>query len=141
MNLGWMSLRDEHFDNEIDGSLHGPDKDTRVETGISMVMGILNANVAHYTNNATRPSLEQTKMQAAKQLVAAICNVQYLGTTPSFDVNGMITAMSGTNASLILNYTNQANAFNNSGDAQSIPMNPGAANSKYPWDDPSDSND
>jgi uncharacterized repeat protein (TIGR01451 family) len=143
MNIGWFTIRDEAFDNEIDAVAagNGPDKDTRKETGISMLMGILNANVDHYTNNAKRSALEQSKMQAAKQLVTAICNWKYLGTPPSFDINGMIAAMSGTNSALILSYSNQADAFNNSGDAQSIPMNPGPANSKYPWDDPTDPND
>jgi uncharacterized repeat protein (TIGR01451 family) len=143
MDIGWFKIRNEAFDNEIDAVAagNGPDKDNRVETGISMVMGIINANVAHYTNNVGRSALEQSKMQAAKQLVTAICNSHYLGTPPSFDINAMIVAMKGTNSALILDYSNQADAFNNSGDAVSIPMTPGPANSKYPWDDPTDPND
>jgi uncharacterized repeat protein (TIGR01451 family) len=141
LNLGWMTLRDENFDNEIDGHLHGADKDHRKETGISMVMGVLNASCDHYTNNAKRSSLEQVKMAAAKELVAAVCNVKHLGTTCSFDLDGMIGAMSGTNAALIQSYTNQANAFNGCGDRMSLPHDPGSANGCYPWDDPSDSND
>jgi uncharacterized repeat protein (TIGR01451 family) len=143
MNLGWFTIRDEAFDNEIDSTAvgNGGDKDTRKETGISMLMGLLNANVAHYTNKAARSALEQSKMQAAHQLATAICNWKYLGTAPSFDINGMLLAMKGTNSALILGYSDQADAFNNSGDAQSIPMNPGAANAKYPGDDPTDPND
>ncbi|MFT3765576.1 MAG: DUF11 domain-containing protein [Minicystis sp.] len=144
MNLGWLTLRDEAYDNEIDAAAvgNGPDKDTRKETGMAMVMGLLNANVDHYTNNKKRTALEAAKVQAAKQLIAAICNAQYLGTPPTFSMSGMIQAMQGTDRNLIVTYTGQADAFNNSGDVRSIPMNPGPAVSKYlGGDDPTDPND
>jgi uncharacterized repeat protein (TIGR01451 family) len=140
INLGFITLRDEKFDNEID-SLHGPDKDNRVETGIAMAMGILNANVDHYTNNTQRPALEQSKMQAAKQLLTAICNSKYLGTTPSFNIAAAVQTLAGTNAQAILAMGSQADAFNNSGDAVALSVSSGPANSKYPWDDPTDPND
>jgi uncharacterized repeat protein (TIGR01451 family) len=141
MDLGFLKLRDELYDNEIDGALHGPDKDSRKETGISMVMGILNGNVSHYTNNAKRPALEQAQMQAAQQLVAAICNARYLGTTPNFDLNGMVQAMKSGNSALILSYAAQADAFNQSGDAINLAVSSGPANTCFPWDDPTDPND
>ncbi|MEP7122963.1 MAG: DUF11 domain-containing protein [Byssovorax sp.] len=140
INLGFITLRDEKFDNEID-SLHGPDKDTRVETGMAMAMGILNANVAKYTNNAQRPALEQSKMQAAKQLLTAICNQKYLGTTPSFNIAAAVQTLAGSDAQAILAMGSQADTFNNSGDAVPLTVPTGAANSKYPWDDPTDPND
>lgn len=140
INLGFITLRDEKFDNEID-SLHGPDKDNRVETGMAMAMGILNANVDHYTNNVQRPALEQSKMQAAKQLLTAICNARYLGTTPSFNIAAAVQTLAGTNAAAILAMGSQADTFNNSGDAVPLTVPTGAANSKYPWDDPTDPND
>jgi uncharacterized repeat protein (TIGR01451 family) len=140
INLGFITLRNEKFDNEID-SLHGPDKDSRVETGIALAMGILNANVAHYTNNAQRPSLEQSKMIAGKQVLAAICNSKYLGTTPTFDLAAAVQTLAGSNSQAILAVGNQADAFNNSGDNVALTVKPGAANSKYPWDDPTDPND
>lgn len=140
MNIGWYTIRNEAYDNEIDG-INGPDKDTRKETAIALAMGVLNANVDHYVTGAKRPALEQTKMQAAKQLVTALCNWKYLGTPPSFDINGMISAMSGTNSAQILSYAAQADAYNNSGDAVSMTQSPGPANSKFAWDDATDPND
>jgi uncharacterized repeat protein (TIGR01451 family) len=140
INLGFITLRDEKFDNEID-SLHGPDSDTRVETGMAMAMGILNANVAKYTNKAARPALEQSKMQAAKQLLTAICNANYLGTTPSFNITAAMQTLAGSDAQAILAMGSHADAFNNSGDSVALTVPTGAANSKYPWDDPTDPND
>ena len=140
INLGFLTIRNEKFDNEID-SLHGPDKDSRVETGIAMAMGILNANVDHYTNKAQRPALEQSKMQAARQLLAAICNSKYVGTTPSFNIAAAVQTLAGSNAQAILAMSAQADTFNNSGDSVALTVPMGAANSKYPWDDPTDPND
>jgi uncharacterized repeat protein (TIGR01451 family) len=136
MDLGWYKLKNETCDDEIDD-----DKDKRKESGIAMVMGILNANVSKYTNNASRSSLQKSKIKAARQLAAAICNWKYLGTPPPFDINAMIQAMKGSNAQLIDSYAAKCDTYNNSGDSVPLPVNAGPANSKYPWDDPSDPND
>ncbi len=142
IDLGWFQLRDEKHDDEIDCTCvgKGGDHDHRVETGISMVMGVLNCSNDHYTTYQKRPSLEQTKMAAAKELVAAICNAQYLGCTPTFDIDGMKAALNGTNASLIQQYTSQANAFNSCGTSVNLPSDPGPAMG-CGWDDPTDCND
>ena len=126
MNIGWFVIGNYDAGGPVNN------------TPLAYAEGVLNGNVAKYVNGVHRSSLEHDKMIAAQQLVAAICNADYLGTPPPFSLNGMIAAMAGTNDALIMTYEGQADAFNNSGDNNNIPINPGPANPKYPWDDPSD---
>jgi hypothetical protein len=81
-----------------------------------MAMGILNANVAKYTNRAYRSELEKARMQAGRQVLAAICNVSYLGAHPgSLDLSAAVRTLAGTDISSILRVSASADAFNNAG--------------------------
>ncbi len=126
MNIGWFVIGNYDAGGPVNN------------TPLAYAEGVLNANIAKYVNGVHRSSLEHDKMIAAQQLVAAICNANYLGTPPPFSLNGFIAAMAGTNDSLIMSYEAQADAFNSGGDNVNIPANPGPANPKYPWDDPTD---
>jgi uncharacterized repeat protein (TIGR01451 family) len=140
INLGFVTIKNETYDNEVDG-VGGPDKDHRVETGLSMALGILNSNVAKFTNHQHRTSLGQARAQASRQVLAAICNKTLLGTIPSFNLTTAVQTLAGTNIQAILQVGDAADDFNNSGDQVSIGINPGPANPKFPWDDPTDPND
>ncbi len=140
INLGFVTLRNENYDNEIDG-LNGPDKDNRVETGIAMAMGVLNANIVKYRNKQARPALEKERMKAGQQLLAAICNATYLGTPPPFSIAAAQATLAGTDIAAINQVNNQADAYNNSGDAFGLPVSPGPADTKFAWDDPTDIGD
>ncbi len=133
IDLGYVKIKDETADNQID-----VDNDSRIETGLSLAMGILNANPTKLSNGQSRTSLGKARATAARQVLAAICNATYLGTPPSFDLQAAIATLAGSNVSAINSLNTVADAFNNSGDARSLLVDPGPANSKFPWDDPSD---
>ena len=141
INLGWLPLRDERYDNEIDagGAGNGADRDSRVETAMSLAMGILKANVAKWTNGQKRGSLEKARMQASQQVLAAICNSATA--TPPFSLTSAVQTLAGTNVQAILTLNAQADLFNNSGDSISLGTDYGPADSQVAWDDPSDPND
>jgi uncharacterized repeat protein (TIGR01451 family) len=142
LNIGWLTLRNETYDNEIDSVAagNGPDKDTRVETALALTEGILNANVAKWKNGTSRTALEKARMQAGRQLVAAICNATYLGADVPFDLDAAVRTVAGTNANAINAVGSQLDAFNNSGDSISLGVDPGSASTPA-WDDPTDPND
>ena len=76
---------------------------------------------------ASTTTLGAARLQLAHQLIAAMCNVNYLGTTTA--QNGLlanliaqsVAALDGTDATLINNLAGQCDAFNNSGDLLGFP--------------------
>ena len=141
IDLGWLPLRDERYDNEIDAAWagHGPDRDGRIETAMSLAMGILKANVARWTNGQKRSALEQARMQA--QPAGAGGDLQQRHGHPTLQPRSAVQTLAGTNVQAILSLNAQADAFNNSGDSIPLGADYGPADSRYPWDDPSDPND
>ncbi|HEX2573498.1 MAG TPA: DUF11 domain-containing protein [Polyangia bacterium] len=141
IDLGWLPLRNERYDNEIDAAWagNGADRDGRIETAMSLAMGILKANVAKWSNGQKRSALEKARMQASQQVLAAICNSATA--TPPFSLGAAVQTLAGTNVQAILSLSAQTDAFNNSGDSIPLGADYGPADAQYPWDDPSDPND
>jgi uncharacterized repeat protein (TIGR01451 family) len=141
IDLGFVLLKDEAYDNEIDAGAGNPDTDTDRETAHEMAMGILKANVDKFRDNSKRTALQKARMQAGRQLFAAICNSSYLGATPSFSISSAVNTLKGTDSTAILTVSSKADTFNNSGDSIDVGISTGAANSSYPYDDPTDKRD
>ncbi len=140
INLGFVTLRNEAFDNEID-STEGGDADTQVETGHEMAMGVLKANVAHFVDNKKRSKLLQARMIAGQQVLAGICNETLLGSDSGIDIDAAIATLAGTNVQAILAIGSIFDSFNNAGDILPLGVNPGPADPFFPWDDPTDKKD
>lgn len=136
IDLGFVKLANESIDNQID-----VDVDKDIETGLELAMGILNANVTRFVDKSLRSELAKARMQAGRQVLAAFCNENMLGSDFSIDFAAARTILAGTSISAILQLSAQADAFNNSGDPIALGFNPGPAVSKYPWDDPTDPKD
>lgn len=140
IDLGFVRLQNERYDDEIDATVGG-DKDKDVETGLELAMGILNANVSRTQDKKARSTLDKARMQAGRQVLAAICNQELLGGATSVDWTAATTILAGSDVNAILALSTTADIFNNSGDAIDLGVNPGAANTRFPWDDPTDAND
>ncbi len=136
IDLGFVKLRNEIADNEID-----VDTDTRVETGLMLSLGILKGGISKFKNGVSRTALGKARMQAGQQMVAAICNATLTGAVPSFNLDAAIATLAGSNVSAILTINNKADAFNNSKDEVSLGFSGGSSNSKAAYDDPTDAND
>ncbi len=136
IDLGFVKLANEAYDNQID-----VDRDVKAEFGLDFAMGILNANILKYKDGSKRSELAKARMQAGRQVLAAHCNQSLLGGSFSLSLSQMAAILAGTNIQAILTLSAQADAFNNSGDAISLGVNPGPAVAKYPFDDPTDFND
>lgn len=145
MNLGFVNIRNESHDNEIDavagGSCTGGDRDRDIETAQEMTMGMLKAGVSKYSNRSARSSLSQARMQAGQQMVAAICNNRMFGTPLPFTLSSAQATLAGTDRAAILALGSKADAYNNSGDSVALTVNTGKANAKAAYDDPTDCGD
>jgi len=140
IQLGFVTLRDEAFDNEID-STEGGDVDTQVETGHEMAMGVLNANVTNFVDGKKRSRLLQARMIAGRQVLAGICNETLLGSDSGIDIDAAIATLAGNNVQAILAIGSIFDEFNNAGDILPLGVNPGPADPFFPWDDPTDKKD
>lgn len=136
VDLGYVKVGNEAMDNQFD-----VDSDTRIEKGLNLMLGVLNANVAKFRDGSKRSALQSARAQAGRQVLAAICNASLLGAIPPFSLASARTTLAGTNTSAILALSAKADAFNNAGDAVPSFGDPGPANSSYPWDDPTDPRD
>jgi hypothetical protein len=147
IDLGFVTLKDEMYDDEID-DIGGGDKDDDVEEGLELAMGVLNANVAKYTNGKKRDRLLKARMKTGRQVLAAICNETLLGSDSGLVLEDAVEALAGKNVQTILWWGQQCDLFNNSGDmialdsdVEQADLNAGPADPKNPWDDPTDPND
>ncbi|MEP5567689.1 MAG: hypothetical protein ABJN62_07645 [Halioglobus sp.] len=166
IDLGFVEIRDELFDDDIDAQLSTVlsgnkskkgrkkyegvtpeqttgDDDTDVETALEMALGIFKAKVSQFLDRSKRSHLDQARMQAGRQVLAAFCNIQYLGATPpapDWLATAAATLASG-DRNAILQVGTQADLFNNAGDAIPIGEPSGPANPKAPYDDPTDPRD
>lgn len=136
INLGFITVQDESADDQID-----VDGDNTAETGLALAMGVLNANYTKYKTNAVRPFVQRERMKAARHLLAAICNSTLLGTPAPFDIPAAINTLSGSDAVAISQVGHYANAYNNIGVAVTLPVDPGAIDNNFAWDDPTDGAD
>ena len=74
-----------------------------------------------------RSSLGKARMQLGQQLVAALANSCFLGTTPAAKglapnlLSGAVSAIDGTDVYLINSFVGRLDAFNNSGDVVQLP--------------------
>jgi hypothetical protein len=136
IDLGFVIIDDESADDEID-----IDRDSDVETGLELGLGMINSSVTKRTDNSKRTRLEQARMQAGRQVMVAWCNANLLGGSTGIDFSEAADTLAGEDVSAILALSHEADTFNNSGDSVDLGVNPGKANAKHPWDDPTDSND
>jgi hypothetical protein len=145
MNLGFVNIRNEVYDNEIDavagGSCTGGDRDRDIETAQEMAMGMLKGGVSKYADGSARSSLSQARMQAGQQMVAAICNNRMFGTPLPFTLSSAQATLAGTDRAAILALGAKADAYNNSGDSVALTVDTGKANAKAAYDDPTDCGD
>ena len=104
----------------------------------------MKARTSQFSNGQPRSHLDQARIQAGKQVLAAICNNLYLG-AENPEPNWFDTAadvLGGSDRGAILNLGGTADAYNNAGDSDPLPpyaaelqsnANPGATD-----DDPTD---
>jgi uncharacterized repeat protein (TIGR01451 family) len=136
IDLGFVKLRNELTDNEID-----VDTDSRVESGLMLTLGILKGGISKFSNGVKRSALGQARMQAGQQMVGALCNAALTGAVPSFDLDAAVATLAGTDVAAILAVNAKADAFNNSKDAVSLGFDGGSSTPKAAFDDPTDPND
>ena len=136
IDLGFTLLADEMADDQIDF-----DKDGDIETGLELAMGVLKSNIMRFTNKQKRSPVEKAQMQAGRQVLAAYCNETMLGGESSIDFDEARAILAGDDIAAMLTLNGIADVFNNSGDSVDLGINPGKANAKFPWDDPTDFND
>lgn len=140
IDLGFIRLRDELRDNEIDAP-QGGDWDHDVETGVEMVMGVLDANLIRFVDGTPRHGVDKARIQAGRQIIAAWCNSWYLGGTVDFDLTIAQRILAGTDPARMISLGAQAEAYNRTRSALPLLADPGLEDHAYPWDDPTDRND
>jgi uncharacterized repeat protein (TIGR01451 family) len=157
--LGYLILRDEAFDDEIDatrpaedanveGSDCGavelgnePDDDLHPDTALEMALGVLKANPAKLRDGTRRSPLDHARTVAGRQLLVAICNETLLGSDSGMNFVDAVEVLGGCDLQEILELGGIADLFNNSGDMIDLGVDCGPAD---PWarsDDPTDPND
>jgi uncharacterized repeat protein (TIGR01451 family) len=136
IDLGFVLIADESADDEID-----IDDDSDVETALELGMGMIKSSVTKYTDRSKRTKLEQARMQAGRQVMVSWCNANLLGGSTTIDFTEAAAIMAGEDVGAILALSHEADTFNNSGNDVDLGVNPGKANAKFPWDDPTDWND
>ncbi len=136
INLGFTQVGDESADDEID-----VDSDASAESALELGMGVLKARVSRKTDNSRRTPVEQARMQTGRQVLAAWCNETLLGADAGIDFPAAATTLAGTDIEAILALGHFADTFNNSDTEGSLGVDPGRANGRFAWDDPTDAND
>jgi uncharacterized repeat protein (TIGR01451 family) len=136
IDLGYVKLRDELHDDEID-----VDTDHRVESGKDLAMGVLKCNSQKLKNGVSRSALSKARIKAAQQVICAVCNQELTGATPSFDVDDAVSKMAGNDVNAINTVCTKATSFNASkGNVdECIPHK--SEDSGASCDDPSDHDD
>lgn len=134
--LGYTTVGTETADNQYD-----IDKDTRIEQGLNLALGVLNANVAKFVDGTKRPALGSARAQAGRQVLAALCNQKLLGGNLPFTPASALSTLAGSDIQAILALSTVADKYNNAGESVPSFGNPGPAVSSYPWDDPTDFRD
>ncbi len=90
---------------------------------IEYALGILKAHTSKFSNGQSRSHLDQARIQAGRQVLAAICNNQYLG-AENPEPNWFDTAadvLGGSDRGAILSLGGTADAYNNAGDSDPLP--------------------
>ena len=97
IDLGFVILRDEAFDDEIDATvstnptapnrareneitpLSEPDDDSDLSTGVELAKGLINAGTAQWKDGTRRSEVDQERIKTGRQLTAAWCNEVLFG--------------------------------------------------------------
>jgi uncharacterized repeat protein (TIGR01451 family) len=163
IDLGYILIRDEAFDGEIDatrpkkgnecGTWVDKDSDEEKDNALESALGLLKANVSHLSDGTKRSRIDQVRIIAGRQVLAAICNETFLGTKPGKVIetaDGMVETfveaaeiLGMCNVKDILKLGGTADLFNNSGTMilESEDFNPGPADPFHHSDDPTDPTD
>lgn len=128
------------FGNELGGSLmvgSAPHKGaiTNVQAaGASQLFGAYYSSVANKSTGQKRLAIDKARMQLLQQLVSAELNCAAFGCSASATalIAQAHTAYAGTNQGQIISLAGQLDAYNNGGDAGSIPSSLGPIGSATP---------
>ncbi|MEP1470950.1 MAG: hypothetical protein ABJK25_08270 [Halieaceae bacterium] len=142
INLGFMVIKDDLVDAQVSTAISSSGKgkksrknfvglDTPVTVdvasddsgAIEYALGVLKAHTSKFSNGQSRSHLDQARIQASRQVLAAICNNQYLGAEDPepnwFDTAAAVLA--GSDRGAILSLGGKADAYNNAGDSDPLP--------------------
>lgn len=145
INMGFMQLRDERWDNDIDDVINlrvdgtSGDQDSDIETALEMTMGYLNANIVRYLDGSRRGRRWKWTVKFGRQYIAAYCNETLLGTDSGLPLDYYLRILEARDWRAMREEMSKLNAFNNSGHGLSMP--PGwkfKVDRKTVWDDPMD---
>ncbi len=105
---------------------------------VENAIGIIKTNIAHDLCKEKRDPLVKAQLQAGRQVLAAFCNVNYLGAAEPAWMDDAQAILEGDDIAEILTLGGQADEFNNSGDEEPLPIgiSPEHANPHFEWTDP-----
>ena len=105
---------------------------------VENAVGIIKTNIANDLCKDKRDPLMKARLQAGRQVLAAFCNVSYLGAAEPGWMTGAQAILEGDDIAEILALGGLADEFNNSGDEEPLPIgiSPEHANPHFEWTDP-----
>ena len=111
-----------NYTNGVFGNIGSLTIGTKVIDSQSELFSGFYANIAKTTTNKKRTVLDQARIQMLQQWLAAQLNCKAFGCDSVTQnlLNASVTAWAGNNTSLIMYYTSQLDAYNNSNDALPI---------------------
>lgn len=104
-------------------------------SSLEQALGLLWGSPARYSDGARRSELDRARFLLGRQTLVGICNQRLFGTVPSPSnlLMQAVSALAGTQCSLIMSLESQVTAFNESGDNRSFPSGfvPGPATPRH----------